>query len=295
MVRLALTVARRWLLAGARGVSNVQRMNRSEDERCSGTCEVGSIGGTRDASQTPRLDGSRSSWHGVAGVVGAFVVAALAPPPADRADRVTAAAALADDGSSARFERRAAGAPGELEVLTGETRVAQANGALLRVVERAELDARGLLVRARIEVHDERGPQEVRTLDVEHARASSWGAGGERAVSLDTRHPWVFLAMGPSGALLTPVSAHVIVRATDSDGLVLLIADEARVVPGDQLTVVDGDERWVFAAGGLGRFQGSGAAARLVELRSGDAQPSLTPFPPARANAAPRVAAEPAR
>jgi hypothetical protein len=281
-------------LAGTHVVSIVQGMNRSEDERCSGTCEVGSVGGARDAWHSPRLDGSRSSWHGVAAVVGAFVVAALAPPPSDRAER-GATAALADDRSSARFERSAAGAAGELELLTGETRVAQADGALLRVVERAELDRHGVLVRARIEVHDETGPLQVRTLDVEHARASLWGAGGERATSLDTRHPWAFLAMGPSGALLTPVSAHVIARAAANDEVVLLITDEARQVPGDQLSTADGDVRWVFAADGLARFHGKGAAAKLVELRSADAQPSLTPFRPARASEARLVAEEPAR
>jgi hypothetical protein len=276
-------------------VSTVQRMNRSEDEGCSGTCEVGSVGGARDAWQSPRLDGSRSSWHGVAAVLGAFVVAALAPPRPDRAERGAPTAALADDRSSARFERTAAGAAGELELLSGETRLVQADGARLRVVERAELDRRGVLVRARIEVHDERGPLQVRTLDVEQARASSWGAGGERATSLDTRHPWAFLAMGPSGPLLTPVSAHVILRAMDNGQVLLLIADEAREMPGDQLSAIDGDARWVFAASGLARFHGAGAAAKLVELRSADAQPSLTPFQPARASEARLVAAEPAR
>jgi hypothetical protein len=228
----------------------------------------------------------------VAAVLGAFVVAALAPPPSDRAERGSAPAALPDDGSSARLERRAAR---ELEVLAGETRIALADGARLRVVERAELDRRGMLVRARIEVHDERGPLQVRTLDAEHARTSFWGAGGERTTAVETRHPWAFVAMGPSGALLTPVSAEVILRATERDGVVLLIADEAREVPSDQLSVAEGEERWVFAAAGVARFHGVGDQARLVELRSTDAQPSLTPSPPARGSGARLAAAEPAR
>jgi hypothetical protein len=281
-------------LASDGAVPTVQRMNRSDDERCSGTCEVGSVGGTRDPWQSPRLDGSRSSWHGVAAVLGAFLVAAVAPPAPEPARRA-AAAALPDDRSGARFERTAAGEHGELEALFGETRIPQADGSALRIVERAELDARGALVRARIEVHDGSGPLQVRTLDVEQARVVSWGAGGERVTSPGTAHPWAFLVMGPSGALLTPVSATVLQRASANSAVVLVIDDGAREVPRDQLSAADGEVRWVFAAGGLARFEGHDAAAQLLELRSADGQPSLTPFRPARENASLRVAAEPAR
>lgn len=284
-------------MAIAARVTTVAGMKAREDEGCSDTCEVGSLGDPRDAARAPRLDGSRSSWHGVAAVLGAFLVAVVAPPP-DPAQRIgtpTAAATLPADRSAASLERLVTGDGDEArEVLSGETRIPGADAVLLRVVERAELDQRGALLRARIEIHDAHGPRLVRTLDAAAGWQTTWGDGGERSSPVDTRHPWVYLPAGPDGARLTPVSALVIERATAHAEVVLWVGDDTHAVPRDQLRADDGAERWVFAGDDVARFEVA-PAPRLLELQRAGGEPWLTPFPAARASDARLAAAGPAR
>ncbi len=137
----------------------------------------------------------------IAGVIGHQLPACAKPAPPPDARTFS----FSDGARSAAWVRRTVGGDGR-ETLHGETSVV--SGAVLtQVVEDAELDAGGRLVRAEITVGAGGSPEEQVVLDFEQPDRAATTPGGPVAWSVPADAPWAYAPM--ARGVSTPVAAWI--------------------------------------------------------------------------------------
>jgi hypothetical protein len=168
----------------------------------------------------------------VAGIIGLLLPACAKPAqPPD-----TQTFLFSDDAGSSAWVQRVVGRDGS-ETLHGETSVV--SGAFVtHVVEDADLDAGGRLVRAEIRIGADGAPEQHVVLDFERQAGSASTPAGLVAWPVPADAPWVYgqVARGVS----TPIAAWITLRAAEHAAMVRVVQFDARssyrTVP-DQLAI----------------------------------------------------------